>query len=271
MSNIEYYDDIKIIKKPLKLKIKSIIKFFLIIGTIIGCFYGATYLSSALTVGNLTSLIVYGGTSIKVQEEIKYAVILGVYDTRKEAENVALGSTIQGASGFVWEDSDKFFVIGNIYASNDDAKKVVENLKDSNYKIDIKEIKYSKLNLNFDMYDNSDMIVINNSFKIFEDVYGELYGYSISFDKGEINHLAVSSKVSALRGEVKSLIVGVQNLLNKSDSCLKILQENLIRLDELLDQTILKVIDNSSTNYSLKYAIASTERLKYETFQNLSK
>ena len=50
MTQINYYDDVKILKKPLKQRIKSIFNFFLIIVVVIGCFYGAMYLSSALTV-----------------------------------------------------------------------------------------------------------------------------------------------------------------------------------------------------------------------------
>ena len=104
MPNIMYYDDVKIIKKPLKQRVKSLLKIFLIIVIVIGCFFGATYLSSALTVGNLTSYIVYGGTSVKRDKKVMYAVTLGSYDSYDEAERVALGSTIQGASGFVWEN-----------------------------------------------------------------------------------------------------------------------------------------------------------------------
>ncbi len=264
MPNIMYYEDVKVIKKPLKQRLKSILKFFLVIGTIVGCFFGATYLSSALTVGNLTSYIVYGGTTIKTDKKTKYAVTLGDYDTFDEAERVALGSTIQGASGFVWESNNKYFVIGNIYSSKEDANKVLENISGTNYKTEIMEIKFSSLSLNFDMYDNSNMPTISGGIEIFDEVYSELYDYSIKFDSGDISHLAVSSNISKLRGEVKSTIVGVQNLINKSSSSLTTVQEYLVRLDEVLDQAILKTIDNTATNYSIKNAIASVVRLEYE-------
>ena len=97
-----------------------------------------------------------------------------------------------------------------------------------------------------------------------------LYDYSIKYDKGDVSHLAVSSGLSSCRGEVKSMIVRVQNLLNKEMSSLSKIQLALIKCDEILDQTILKTIDNSSTNYSIKYAIASVVRLKYELYLELA-
>ena len=269
MSNIMYYEDVKVIKKPLKQRVKSFLKIFLVIATIVGCFFGATYLSSALTVGNLTSYIVYGGTSVKTKKKTMYAVTLGSYDDYTEAEKVALGSTIQGASGFVWEQDNKYYVIGNIYSSNSDAEKVIENISETNYKAEVLKIEFASLNLNFDMYDNSNMPVVSKAFEIFGDVEEELYTYSIKFDSGDISHLAVSSNISTLRGEVKAIIVGVQNLINASESKLGVVQEYLIKVDEVLEQAILKTIDNTATSYSLKNAIASVVRLEYNLVNTL--
>lgn len=270
MPNIKYYDDVKIIKKPIKYRIKSFFIFLFILLVVVGCFFSATYLSSALTVGNISNLIVYGSTNIKYDKSSMYAVILGKYLTFKEAEEVALGSTIQGASGYVWEDNNEYFVVGNIYSKEDDANNVAENLVSSKYSVEVKEIIFPKVNLTFDMYDNSNMGIIKSAFSIFNDIYSELYNYSLSFDKGEITHLAVSSYISQLRGEVKSLIVSVQNLINKSNSSLNVVQNYLIKLDETLEQAIIKTIDNTSTNYSLKNAIVNVVRFKYEMFNELA-
>ena len=211
----------------------------------------------------------YGDTTIKVNAKTYWAVTLGVYSNFDEAQKVALGSMIQGASGFVWEEENKYYVIGNVYSSQDDASKVIENMSGTNYKIDILEINFSKLKMNFDVYENSDVPIINDSLEVFDEVYSNLYSHSIKFDKGEISHLAVSSNISNLRGELKGLIVNVQNLINKKDSQLKTVQKYLVRLDEVLDQAILKTIDNTATNYSLKNAIATVVRLKFDMYENL--
>ena len=269
MPRVTYYEDVKVIKKPLKQRLKQVLKIFLILVLIVGCFLGGKYLSRALTVGNLGALIVYGDTKLTIKERTFYAVTMGEYDNKEDAERVAMGASIQGAGGYVWE-GEKYFVVGNIYLAEKDAESVVTNLKESQYSIGIMSIHMPRVVLDYSMYDNSDMGLVHNVYNIFGKVYEKLYGYSISFDKGEVSHLAVSSNISSLRGEVKSLIVSAQNLINKQDSSLSSVQQYLVKLDEVLDQAILKTIDNSSTNYSLKYALTNVVRLEYELLHKLS-
>ena len=266
MSNGIYYSDVKTIKKSLKIRVKKYLIIFFVFGIFVGCFFIAKYMSSALTVGNLGAYIVYGGTNLKIEPSRMYAVTLGEFDSQKEAESVSFGSTIRGASGFVWEDK-KYYVIGNIYSTYTDAEKVAENLKDSNYSVAIKEIDFPKVSIDFSDFENEDMSTINKDIKVFDDVYKQLYAYSISFDKSEMNNLAISSKLSSIRGDIKSLISETQVLLNNPNSNLQAIQNSLIRLDELLDKTTIKTIDNSATNYSLKYAIAQSVRIKYDLFK----
>lgn len=269
MPKLEYYSDVKVIKKPVKKRIKSIFKifiFFLILGV---SFLGAKYLSKAITVGNLGALIVYGDTKIKTSETNMYAVTMGEYLEKNEAEKVALGVSVQGAGGFVWEKDNKYYVVGNVYSNKEDAQKVSENLVETKYNINILEINFPKLNLDFSMYENEDMSVINDAVNIFDDVYELIYDYSIKFDKKEISHLAVSSGISNIRGEVKGIIVNVQNLINKSSSKLKHIQNSLVKIDEVLDQAIIKTIDNTSTSYSLKYSITNVVKIKHDLFNLL--
>lgn len=269
MPNNVYYDDIKVMKKPLKQRIKSIIIFLTIVCVGVGCWAVAYWLSSALTVGNLGAFVVFGDTKIKINSRSYYAITLGEYEDKMKAEQVALGSNIQGAGGFVWEDGEKFWVIGNVYSTQSDAEKVMENLKDSKYSVAIKVISMSKLNINMEMYNNEDMDIINNAFEIFDIIFDKLYDFSVRFDKGEITNLAVSSGLSELKGKVKGIIIDVQNLISKGDGVLSKVQTSLVKSDELLDQTIIKTIDNSGTNYSLKYSTTSVIRIKYELFEQL--
>lgn len=269
MPKVDYYDDVKVIKKPLKTKVFLCLKIFFAFIIFGGCFWGGRYVSEALTVGELGGLIVFGDTKISLKEKSLYAVTLGEYDNYGDAEKVAMGATIQGAGGYVW-NSDKYYVVGSVYSSYNDAESVVANLKSSKYNVGVMEVVMPRVLIDFDMYNNSDMKTINKSFEIFNQVYAKLYDYSISYDKGEIVHLAVSSNISALRGEVKSIIVNVQNLINQNESSLSVVQEYLVKLDEILDQAIIKTIDNSSTNYSLKYALTSVVRMEYEMLNNLS-
>lgn len=263
-----YYDDVKIIKKPFKKRLKNILKIFIIAIFCIGILLSSMYLSKALSVSNISVALVYGDKNIKIKKSSLYAVSLGRYDTYDEAEKVALGSTIQGASGYIWQD-DQYIVIGNIYQTESDASAVLENLKTSNYNTSIFQINFDAVTLSFDNLENKQVDSIRKAIDFMNQVYFNLYNYSISFDKGESNNFAISSYISNLRGEGKVHISSLQNLINLGADKIEYIKEALIQIDILLDTLILKTIDNSATNYSLKYGIASVTRIKYDCFCKL--
>lgn len=268
MPKIRYYDDVKIIKKPFKKRVLRFLSFFCVVGVFSLCIVASNHLSSALTVSGGFSRLVYGDESIKVKEKNYFAVILGEYDTISEAEKVAAGSTIQGASGYVWQD-EKYWVIGSVYFTEDDAKKVVDNLKESNYKVSIKPITLNKIDIKFFDYDNKDVRKIEKALELFNEVIDKVYSFSIDFDKGLINNLAISTYLSDLRGEIKVKISEMQSLLSTPNNYLQTIQNYLIKEDQLLNEVILKAIDNTATGYILKNAMATTIRYQYEMYLNL--
>ena len=166
MSKQQYYEDVKIIKKSAKKRIKNFFIFFMAVLVVGVIFFVSIHISEALTVGNIGSFLIYGDTSIKIGESTMFAVILGEYDNEADAKKVAQGSSIQGASGYVWQ-SNKYWVIGNIYFSQEDANKVVENLKYSNYSVVIKNITFPKIKLNFSDYENKNVKIIEKALFFF--------------------------------------------------------------------------------------------------------
>lgn len=271
MSRKIYHEDVKIIKKPLKSKVKlffSIILFFLIItGIIVSSFY----ISKSITVGNVGSLFVYGDTDIKINKKTMYLVVLGKYVDKNEAEKVSLGATVQGASGFIWEtEKNEYLVVGSMYENIADAESVKNNLtQSSNYSVIIEEVVMPKVDLNFDEYENKDVSEIKNAIDFFDTVYADIYNYSIKFDKNEINNLAISSEISELRGKAKGYINKIQSLLSIPNAKLQVIQQSMIELDELMDSAVIRTIDNTGLNYYLKNTFVKVARLKYDCLNKL--
>lgn len=268
MSKNNYYEDVKIIKKPLKKRLKKIFNFFIIILVFSCTIIASIYLSKAISVGGISSLIVYGNTEIKIQSHELYAVVLGEYETQEEAEKVSIGSNIQGASGYVWKDNN-YMVIGNIYASIDDAEKIIQNLADSNYKAYIYTIKFPKIHLSLSEYVGEDVNFIEKSIKYIDKLCKELYTYSIAYDKGESNNFAISSKISELRGECKTYISKLQSVLSIQSPKVEKIQHTIILIDEILNDAVLKTIDNSTTSYIIKNIHSKIIHLKYGLFNDL--
>ncbi len=268
MPKTNYYNDVKILKRSLKSRVKSFFVIILCLATIGGCFGAAMFLSSALTVGNISKLIAFGNYNIKYKNSNIYAVTLGEYDDFAQAEQVAVGASIQGAGGFVWTD-DKHWVIGSVYLKLSDATVVVDNLKDSKYDVKIKEINLPKLNLDFGEYEKNQVKDIKVAMALFDDVYNDLYDYSIKIDKKQVNNLAVSSHLSSLKSRVKISIIALQTILDKPNDKVQTIQNGLIKLDELLDVTTIKMIENSAINHVLKNSLCKSARIKYDSFEQL--
>lgn len=269
MTNFFYYDDVKMIKKPFKKRIKAILKFFIFCGILIVIVFSSLFLSKTLAVGNISNVLVYGGTDIKIDKRDMYAISMGKYLVRSEAEGVALGLTIQGGGGYIWGNGDEYLVLGSVYDSSDSANSVLSNLSSSNYSISVFKITMPKVALSFEEKENKAVSIIKDAIEHFEDVYSNLYDYSIMFDKSEINNLAISSYLSQMRGQTKVYISSVQSLISVGDDSLQEIQNGLIKLDELLDQAIIKTIDNSSTSSYLKYAMCSIVDIEYTMRTNL--
>jgi hypothetical protein len=196
-----------------------------------------------------------------------YAVTMGSYDTFEESEKVVLALMVQCGSGFVWKDV-KYYVIGSIYNDKSSAESVMSNLNESNYALQIFEIKFPAINIQFDNYENKDVKEIEKAFELMDIIIEEFYNYSIKFDKSEMNTFAVSSAISELRGEVKSTISSLQNILSKDNGKLQIIQSYFIKLDGMLDSAILQTIE-CSNNYLLKNINSQIIRLKYDLYNSL--
>ena len=56
---------------------------------------------------------------------------------------------------------------------------------------------------------------------------------------------------------------------NKQNEHLQEILNALTKIDELLDSSLLIIIDNSATNYTLKYTIASVVNIKYDLYNSL--
>ncbi len=263
-----YYEDVKIIKRPIKAKLKVIFLSFgmvFLLGFTIFC---SVFLSRALTIGNITTAIVYGGKEINIGKHQMYLVSLGKYDNYVDAEKVALGAMVQGAGGFVWDLDNSFCVIGNVYGSIDDASAVKKNLSSSNYDVETIEVSFPKINLVFDSLENKDVSTIKKAIEFVDECYDSLYDYSIKFDKGEMNNFAICSGISSMRGECKVHISAIQSLMSEKNDDLQQIINCLTKIDEILNLSILKTIDNSSTNYSLKNSIISIVYEKYTLYRN---
>jgi len=265
-----YYSDVKVIKKPIKKRLKSFFNFFILAAIFVLIIFVSIGFSNALTIGNVGAYLVYGDRDIIIKPSSLFVVTMGEYELKSEAEQVALGSSIQGASGYLWFENNKYYVVGSVYPTLAEANAVIDNLKNTNYLLDVLEIHFPKVNLYMNNYDNKQVKSIKESLAFIDNLYLKIYEYSISYDKGEINNFAISSNLSDFRGECKVNISALQFISQGNHDVVTTIQNTLIIVDGLLDELVIKTIDNSTTNYSLKNTLAKVVRLKYDLYRELS-
>lgn len=258
--------------KPIKSRVKkgkgflSLLFCLILFGSVI---FLASTLSGVLTVGNFN--IGFNSTMIKVKEHSYYAVTMGEYDTLADAETVASGTSVMGAGSYIWDNNKKYIIIGSVYDNIDDAKKVKDNITNTNYTIDIKEIKFNQLKCDLKDLTKEQRKCVKNSLDYINDVYKQCYTYSIKYDKGEVLGTVVSSGLNTLNGNIKVESSRLDSINSVSATTFTLnLKNAYVAMSNQIDSAVLKVIEGSSANKDLKYLATSIAIIKYNLYTQLS-
>ena len=265
--NILKYQETRLIKSRKK-KGKGWLVLLMCIVMVGGVIMLSSTLSGALTVGNFG--FNFSSSALKVKAHSYYAVTMGEYDTLNEAETVASGTSVMGAGSYIWNTDKKYVVIGNVYDNLEDAKKVKDNITDTNYNIGIREIKYKKVNCDLKELTKEQRTVIKSNLNYINELYDKCYNYSIKYDKGEIVATVVSSELNSLNGNIKvncSRLDSI-NSVTVIPPTLK-LKNAYVAISNEIDSAVLKVIQGSSTNRDLKYLTTSIAIIKYNLYEQL--
>ena len=156
--------------------------------------YGmADIMSNWITGKEQTSWFWFFKNNIKQEEKILYAVSLGSYATKSEAEEIARNSNVAGAGGYVYAKDQVFYVLGNIYATIEDAEKVIDGMSNAPYQTSILSITIPKVK----QYDQSatieDIAIIKETLDFMEEIYQtKLTDNTLNFDGIDMNIINVS-------------------------------------------------------------------------------
>lgn len=261
------YSDTKLIKTKKPKSKKHGLFVFCLLCVLLVIFF-ATGLGDALKVNSFPFL--FKGETLTISEHNYYAVLMGEYQTKSEAQGVASGVSVLGAGAYVWEVNNKFLVVGNVYKTKSDAEAVLKNISGNNYNVSVMEIKYNKLTIKSDKLEDEQEAELLNAVKFLDGLYNSVYDYSIKFDKSEIVATVVSSELNTIKGELKvwASKLDAINSYAVTNQGLAI-KNTFVTLIEELDACVLKVINGTSVNKDLKYLVTSVAVEKYNLYNNL--
>lgn len=257
-----YYNETSYFKRE-KFK-KSKRPLFIILGLVFFAFiiFSASLVTNTISVGSFS----FGISSSKNNKyAFKYYLLcLGRYETFGEAENVSITSILLGASGFVWEDDSKYYVLGSAYDSLNDAKSVQNNFNETEFKTEILTVKIDFSKVLSEKFEKENMDRIKKTIVFLKSLCNSLIDNSIKLDKKEISYIIASNNLNNLKSDLIEHINNFEYFLDNTNENVIKLKNCVLKIENLLDKTINSLIQNDNVNYNLKNCLCSVIRCCYE-------
>ena len=263
------YEQIKVVKKHKKRR-KSL--GFLLVCVVLGgfAFLFADVFSSVIAVGSFSFSIFESDDKIVYKPDPLYVLSLGKYPTLTEAEEVANVAGSWGASGYITQMGENYYVLGSVYSTKADCDNVRENLQLTNYNTETVELAFKKLTFNISGLSSGDKKQIKTNLEFFREIYNRVYDVSIKIDKGEITNVAGSSILNTLKSEVKIKNMDLNKLnLSYSSDLLHKFCGVLTQIEDSLDVCVNQLLENSYINRAVKYTLCEIVFLEYNLLNNL--
>ncbi len=254
-----YYDDVKYIKHKHT-------KFAFLWWILFPCMIAGVVLLAMFFSGVLAGdFSLFSRYNYKTEQITYYGLSFGTYDDKETAQSVANGVVLQGASGYIWEQDNKYIVLGSIYMTYEDCQSVISNITGTNYNMNVFEITLPKIKKNIDEYE-----ILKLNFEYMKQTIKLLYDTSIGLDTKVMTNLQVSSTINSQRsdGMVQKDNASLYILSTPS----KYLDESIIALQHIIDtqdELVYKLIEDTSSSYSLRYALCSVVDNVYQFVNNI--
>ncbi len=254
----KYASGVKLIKRKRKIK-------YLAIGLVV--------VALVLTLGEvLASLIRYGSISIFASGKVKafsvYALSMGEYSTKDDADKASASVTLRGAGGYVWTKGDKYYVLASIYPTQADANSVAQGITE--YNCQVIEIKFNSVHLNLDKLDNSGQKKVKESLTYLRALYGSLYDNVLKLDTKEITNIACSNNINYYKSQCKSTVVELMQLnANNEYSVIAKIINTYIAIIDSLDSCMNKLLQTGSVSYVAKYMLCEVTLLSHSLINAL--
>ena len=216
-----------------------IIVFLLILSLIV---VNIADLISSLISGNTS---IFNGSKIRITSNTMYAVSLGQFSTKNDAETLANNVASQGAAGYIYQAGD-YFVLTSMYDSIIDANSVIEKLKNDNLEAKIVNINIPTIILDYKGKFSNELI---ESIEFFKICYKKLYDLSINFDSGEITSGQTKQSILDLLSQAKQMQKTTQQMMQQEKLDFLInLDNKMLSLVTILDG--LYVTDNQNLMFN---------------------
>lgn len=256
-----YYDETSKFKRKRINKLKRILLIFSLVTFILIIILGASIVTNVFP----KNVFSFNFMSSKNKFEFKYyLLVLGTYENYGEAEEVSITSTLLGASGVIWEQDDKYYVLGSAYDSLSDVKSVQKNLSHTEFKTDILTTKIDFASLINQNHNNKNINKIKDTIKFLNNLCNDLIKNSIKLEKKEISYVVASNNLNNMKSDLIEYKNNFEFYFDNSNQNILKLKNCILKIENILDKTINSLIQNDNVNYNIKNCLCKVIRCCYE-------
>ena len=211
------------------------------------CISFAELFSSLIAVGGFSAI---SNSDIKQNEFCVYAVYAYKTETKATALNMSEIVMKKNGAGFIEQDDNAYYVYLAAYENENDAKKVQENLKDSEQTSEIKKISFPEISFKAQT-SSQEKTALNSAVCSYLNMYKKLYDLSVSVDTNLYTELEAKNLLKDIVNEFEKIKSNFENNFNsKLTSSILSLKLSLNNVSEILKN--LSEYSSTTIPYSAK-------------------
>lgn len=213
------------------------------------CVALADLFSTFITVGTFSNNTITKNSGFSV-----YAVSLYETSVKSTANEQSTKLQKSNGAGYIWQENETYYVLASAYIEENDAQKVLENLKNSGYNTSIIKIKIPQLKINSG-YNNDEITVLTSATSLFKTTYDALYDISVSLDTEVTTETQCRLNIANLQSEVSKVKADFETLFNsKLTTSLLKLKLSINSVSTLIQQLIdFNENNNQTLSSKIKY------------------
>ena len=238
--------------------------FFLLSILCVGlCVVVAQFFASVITTGSI-------GFSFSTSSQTKfklYAVTVGTFTSKTQAEESAISYRAKNAGGYVYELDNKFYVVASIYESKNDAESVVNNLSSPSFSPEIIELQYETASF-AKISSNNLKKTFSEFLENYKNLYLKLYDISVSLDTSVYTITKSRIEIDALKEDFNKKL---EKLTNGSSSDDGIYYLTIKNYSEKIVSLLSELVEyNETDNYPFSAKIKNVYIKILDVFNDLN-
>ena len=228
------------------------------------CFSFAELFSSLITVGGFN---VIKNNAVTQTQFSLYAISLYSCDTKVQAKEMSEVTKRKGGAGYIWQTTQKYYILASCYENKTDAEKVCENLKSNSVSCEMITMEFDSMVISCTVVDQ-EKNALEASVLSYKNLFKKLYDLSVSIDTNLYTEIQAKMYLSDIVSEFTKTKSNFETLFNsKLTSELLELKLSLANLNNILQS----LAEFSSSEVPYTSQVKNTYFQVLDEYKNISK